>query len=121
MALRPSDWLGGVGANGDAVEAAGVHQRLLALCGFWRDQKGSVYHLFPASAHSLHVHTTRPSAHHRFTAHLVRLVQDRDQPRVFWGAGRYTLACGGGLDAIIWRGRSEADHYDWIRFKLGER
>ena len=112
--LRPSDWLGGRDAEGATIEAEAC-QRLLALCGYWHDQKGSAYQLLPASAHTLHVYTARPSGRHRFTAHLVRLVPDRDQPRVVWGAGRYTLA-GGGLDTISWRGRSKADQYDWVRF-----
>ena len=110
-ALRAIDWLGGFDGEEQTME---VSQRLLALRGFWLDQKGSTYQLLPASAHSLDVYTARPSGRHRYTAHLVRLVLNRGQPRVVWGANRYTLAPGG-LDTIIWQGRSEGDRYDWLR------
>ena len=114
-ALRAIDWLGGFDQDEEeADEAQQASQGLLALCGCWLDQQGSTYQLLPASAHSLHVYTARPTGRHRFTAHLVRLLLDRNQPRVVWGANRYTLAWGG-LDAVSWRGRGEADRYDWVR------
>jgi hypothetical protein len=103
--------LGGLDAGGDAT---GAIQRLLALCGYWLDQKGSTYQLLPGSAHSLHVHTARPSGQGRYTTHLVRLALTRGQPRVVWGASRYTL-CESSLDIITWQGRSETDHFDWVR------
>ena len=113
-ALRPSEWLeAGLGVAGAATEAR-VHQQLLPLCGYWRDQKGSIYRLLPGNAHGLHVHTVRPSGYHRFTEHLVRLVLGRGQLRVVWGAGRYTLTRSG-LDAISWRGRNKNDQYKWVR------
>jgi len=113
-ALRAIDWLGGFDHEEEADEAQQASQRLLALCGYWLDQQGSTYQLLPAGVHSLHVYTARPSGRHRFTAHLIRLLLDRNQPRVVWGANRYTLAWGG-LDAVSWRGRGEADRYDWVK------
>ena len=110
-AITATDWLGGLDAGGEAAEA---NQRLLALCGYWLDQKGSTYQLLPGSAHSLHVHTARPSGQCRYTAHLVRLALTRGQPRVVWGANRYTL-CESSLDIITWQGRGETDHFDWVR------
>jgi hypothetical protein len=110
-AITATEWLGGLDGEG---EATGASQRLLALCGYWLDQKGSTYHLLPGSAHSLHVHTARPSGQCRYTAHLVRLALTRGQPRVVWGASRYTL-CESSLDVITWQGRGETDHFDWVR------
>ena len=110
-ALRAIDWLGGCDAEGEATQAS---QRLLVLCGYWLDQKGSTYQLLPASARSLHVHTARPSGQSRYTAHLVRLALKRGQPRVVWGANRYTL-CEDSLDSITWQGRSKTDHFAWVR------
>ena len=110
-AITATEWLGGLDAEGQAV---GASQRLLALCGYWLDQKGSTYQLLPGSAHSLHVHTARPSGQCRYTAHLVRLASTRGQPRVVWGANRYTL-CESSLDVITWQGRGETDHFDWVR------
>ena len=109
-ALRPIDWLGGSEAEG----ATGASRRLMALCGYWVDQKGSAYHLLPGSAHSLHVYTARPSGQHRYTEHLVRVGTGRSQHRVVWGASRYTLAHTS-PDAITWQGRSETDHFYWVR------
>ena len=105
-AVTPAEWLGGVDA--------GEHG-LRALCGYWLDQKGSTYHLQPGGAHSLHVHTARPSGHQRYTAHLVRLLGARgDKPRVVWGANRYTLR-DNGQDSITWWGRDFDDHFSWGR------
>ena len=112
-ALRPIDWLGGSEEDGGFAEA---RRQLMALCGYWVDQKGSAYHLLPGSAHSLHVYTARPSGRHRYTAHLVRLALHGGTTQVVWGANRYSLAGRGqGLDAITWQGRSEKDHFDWVR------
>ena len=105
------EWLGGFD---DEELAMGARQGLLALCGYWLDQKGSAYQLLPGSAHSLHVYTARPSGQRRYTAHLVRLALKRGQPRVIWGANRYTL-CESSLDAITWQGRNKTDHFAWVR------
>ena len=114
-AITAAEWLGGLAVEGgEASDASGASQRLLALCGYWLDQKGSTYHLLPGSAHSLHVHTARPSGQCRYTAHLVRVALTRGQPRVVWGASRYTL-CESSLDVITWQGRGETDHFDWVR------
>ena len=107
-------WLGGLDVEAGATGTTVASQRLLALCGYWLDQKGSTYHLLPGSVHSLHVHTARPSGQCRYTAHLVRLALKRGQPRVVWGANRYTL-CESSLDVITWQGRGETDHFDWVR------
>ena len=108
---RPIEWLGGTEAEAGAAEAS---RRLMALCGYWVDQKGSAYHLMPGSAHSLHVYTARPSGRHRYTAHLIRLALHGGTTRVVWGANRYSLTAGG-LDAITWKGRGEKDYFDWVR------
>ena len=113
-AITAAEWLGGLDAEGEAPDVSRASQRLLALCGYWLDQKGSTYHLLPGSAHSLHVHTARPSGQCRYTAHLVRLALKRGQPRVVWGANRYTL-CESSLDTITWQGRSKTDHFAWVR------
>ena len=75
-----------------AYGSTGASQRLLAVCGYWLDQKGAACQLLlPASARSLHVHTARPSGQCRYTPHLVRLALKRGRPRVVWGANWYTL------------------------------
>ena len=110
-AQRPIEWLGGVS---DGYAAESITEQLRGLCGLWLDQKGSLYQLLPASEHSLHVYTTRPSGHRRYTAHLVRLVTKRGLSRIVWGSHRYTLAHG--IDgSIVWRGRSQGDTFDWTR------
>ena len=110
-AQRPLDWLGG---NTDGQTAEGVAEQLQSLRGLWLDQKGSLYQLLPASEHSLHVYTTRPSGQRRYTANLVRLVKKRGKSCIVWGAHRYTFAHGDG-GSISWRGRSEGDIFDWKR------
>ena len=109
-AQKPIDWLGGV----PNTQAPGKAQ-LQDLCGLWLDQKGSLYQLLPASEHSLHVRTTRPSGQRRYTAHLVRLATKRGCSCIVWGSShRYTLAHRDGGD-IAWRGRNEGDIFDWTR------
>ena len=103
-ALTAIEWLGGLDVEGEATQAS---QRLLALCGYWLDQKGSTYQLLPGS-------TARPSGQCRDRAHLVRLALTRGQPRVVWGANRYTL-CESSLDTITWQGRNKTDHFAWVR------
>ena len=111
-AQKPIDWLGGVS---DVQAADNIAEQLQDLCGLWLDQKGSLYQLVPASGHSLHVCTTRPSGQRRYTAHLVRLVKQRGCSCIVWGSShRYTLAHGDG-NSIAWRGRSEGDIFDWTR------
>ena len=109
--ITAAEWLDGV--EGEAADA-GASQRRLALCGYWLDQKGSTYHLLPGSSRSLHVQTARPSGQCRYTAHLVRLALARGQPRVVWGANRYTL-CASSADSITWRGRDATDYFAWVR------
>ena len=110
-AITAAEWLDGVEEEATDV---GASQRLLALCGYWLDQKGSTYQLLPGSSHSLHVHTARPTGQCRYTAHLVRLALARGQLRVVWGANRYTL-CTSSPDTITWRGRGATDYFDWVR------
>ena len=57
---------------------------LRALCGYWQDQKESVYLLMPGAARTLHVYTLRPSGRLRYTQHLVRLITQNGLPRVVW-------------------------------------
>ena len=111
-AQKPIDWLGGVP---DTQAAENITEQLRDLCGLWLDQKGSLYQLLPASEHSLHVYTTRPSGQRRYTAHLIRLVTKRGYTCIVWGSSyRYTLAHGDG-GPIAWRGRNEGDIFDWTR------
>ena len=110
-AQRPLDWLDGIS---EGPVADGIPDQLQNLCGQWLDQKGSLYQLLPATEQSLHVYTTRPSGHRRYTASLVRLVTKRGRSRIIWGANRYTLAHAD-CNSIVWRGRSDGDAYDWTR------
>lgn len=112
--MTATEWLGGLDVDGDAQDGTEVHQCLVALCGYWLDQKGSTYQLLQGSSHSLHVDTTRPSGRRRYTAHLVRLALKHGQTRVVWGADRYTLR-EISLDTIKWQGHDDSDNFKWVR------
>ena len=106
---RAADW-----DEGWQIIEVSTGEGLRALCGYWQDQKESVYLLLPGAARTLRVYTLRPSGRLRYTQHLVRLITQNGLPRVVWGTNRYTLMRRGS-GSIRWQGHGEGDKYDWIR------